>query len=577
MPLTRIQAGSFATGAIQTVDLSSNTTATFATSASVAEFATSLAPKVSSVNVANNAFAVLDDTAVNTGGGYIVVTGTNFAEGVTVLVDTTPAPVITRVNSTTLRVQVPAKVAASYNLFVVNPDGGTGIRVAGVTYSADPNWVTASPLNNQSNSVSFNLNFSATGATSYSVAAGSTLPANTTLLANGYFYGAVTVETQTTYNFNVVATDAELQDSPKTFGLTVTTGPKYYTYTSGTGSYGVSGLNNTILRSSPTQIGAANSWVSLSIVSDRVWAIKPDGTLWAWGENETGSLGIGSGNLVHRSSPVQVGTDTDWSKISGNAGIKTNGTLWRWGDNTHGQIGNLDRLFVYTPQQIGAATDWQSVSNSTSGSLFFAIKTNGTLWTCGYNIVGSLGINSTINRSSPVQVGTDTNWKQVWADSDGGYGEVFAIKTNGTLWGWGYSAYGRALGNGPTGISYRSSPTQVGALTNWSQVSKSIAVKTDGTLWSWGTDRFGSTIVGNQNSPVQAGSGYRSVTRSMTNGAATKTDGTLWVWGFNGNGNLGLNNNTQSVGLTQVGTGNNWIDICETKGYYNDLYAIEYK
>ena len=99
MALTKIQQGSFVPESIQTADFSSNTTTAFATTASVADFALSLAPKVTSVNVANSAFAVLDDTAVNVGGGYIVVTGTNFAEGVTVLVDTTAASAITRINS----------------------------------------------------------------------------------------------------------------------------------------------------------------------------------------------------------------------------------------------------------------------------------------------------------------------------------------------------------------------------------------------------------------------------------------------------------------------------------------------
>ena len=199
----------------------------------VAAFAQSLAPKVLYANVANSAFTVLDDTAVNVGGGYIVVTGTDFVDGATVLIDTTPASAVTYVNSTTLRVQVPTKAAASYNLYVVNPDGGVGIKVSGLTYSTDPTWVTASPLDNQLANTAFGVNLSATSATSYAVAAGSTLPAGTSLLANGYFYGTVSVGSATTYSFNVVATDAENQDSSKTFQVTVTIDPpdSYFNYT----------------------------------------------------------------------------------------------------------------------------------------------------------------------------------------------------------------------------------------------------------------------------------------------------------------------------------------------------------
>jgi len=225
MPLTKIQSGSIEAGAIQTADLSANATIAFASSAT---FANSLTPKVSTVSIANSTFTVLDDTAVNVGGGYIVVTGSNFQDGATVLVDTTTASAVTYVNSTTLRVQVPAKSAATYNLYVVNPDGGTGIRVSGITYSSDPTWVTTSPLTGQVSEVAFSLNLSATEATSYSLAAGSSLPSGTTLASNGYFYGTVTVGATTTYSFDVVASDAENQTSNKTFGVTVVFGEAKY-------------------------------------------------------------------------------------------------------------------------------------------------------------------------------------------------------------------------------------------------------------------------------------------------------------------------------------------------------------
>jgi hypothetical protein len=187
----------------------------------------------------------LDDTAVNVGGGYIVVTGAEFQSGATVLIDTTPASAVTYVNSTTLQVQVPTKSASSYNLYVVNPDGGVGIKVSGITYSSEPTWVTASPLANQAANTAFGVSLSASGATSYSVAAGSTLPAGTTLAANGYFSGTVSIGAETTYSFSVVATDAELQDSSKTFQVTVTVVPSYQIWTWGYNAFGALGQNNT--------------------------------------------------------------------------------------------------------------------------------------------------------------------------------------------------------------------------------------------------------------------------------------------------------------------------------------------
>lgn len=188
---------------------------------SYSEFTENLLPKVGNVSIANSSYTVLNDTAVNVGGGYIVVSGGGFQNGATVLISGTQATSVSYVNSSTLHAQVPAKSAATYNLYVVNPDGGTAIGANKLTYSGSPTWVTDATLTPQTNAASFNVSFSATGATSYSNT--TALPTGTTLLSNGYFYGAVTVETNTTYNFTIRATDDELQDSDKNFSLDILT------------------------------------------------------------------------------------------------------------------------------------------------------------------------------------------------------------------------------------------------------------------------------------------------------------------------------------------------------------------
>lgn len=180
----------------------------------------SLGVKISNVSIANSTYTVLDDTAVNVGGGYIVITGAGFNSGAQVIIGGTNATSVTRVSSTELRAQVPAKSAATYNVYVVNTDGSTGIRVNGLTYSATPTWVTGSTLDNWQVDVADNLTFNATGAVSYSNT--TALPAGTTLLSNGYFYGTVTgIEEETLYSFTIRATDSENQDSDRTFSLTV--------------------------------------------------------------------------------------------------------------------------------------------------------------------------------------------------------------------------------------------------------------------------------------------------------------------------------------------------------------------
>jgi alpha-tubulin suppressor-like RCC1 family protein len=92
------------------------------------------------------------------------------------------------------------------------------------------------------------------------------------------------------------------------------------------------------------------------------------------------------------------------------------------------------------------------------------VKTDGTLWSFGINFYGQLGLSNTVYRSSPVQVGGLTNWKYV----TGGYYHTAAIKTDGTLWCWGYNIFGHL---GLSDQINRSSPVQVGSLTTWKQVT----------------------------------------------------------------------------------------------------------
>jgi alpha-tubulin suppressor-like RCC1 family protein len=228
------------------------------------------------------------------------------------------------------------------------------------------------------------------------------------------------------------------------------------------------GLGNTTNYSSPKQVGSLTAWSQVSCSANTTFVIKTDGTLWSWGSNSSGALGIG--NTTNYSSPKQIGALTTWAYVAakfggGNFGlaIKTDGTLWSWGLNTQGQLGLGNTTAYSSPKQIGALTAWAKPFIGSNES--FATKTDGTLWCWGRNNFGQLALGNNTNYSSPKQLGALTNWLAV---AGGGYTFNAAIKTDGTIWSWGANSTGQlGLGN----ITPYSSPKQVGSLTNWLSIS----------------------------------------------------------------------------------------------------------
>ena len=528
---------------------------------------------ISSVQIADSSYNVLDDTAANTSGGYLVINGTGFTNQCVVIVGTTNATSTTFANTKQLRAQVPGLAAATYPLYVVDSvTGATAIKVNGLTYSSFPAWSTGSTLSNQAANTSFSVNLSASSDSSVTYANTTALPAGTTLAANGLFSGTVTIGAQTTYSFDVKATDAENQDVSRTFSLTVTVIPQTRLWLWGFNNYGQLGTNDRIYKSSPTQIGTETTWNTVAAIDvystdTHVLATKTDGTAWAWGRNTYGQLGIN--NTIHRSSPVQIGSNTNWSIIIPGGlhtlAIKTDGTLWAWGVANDGRLGNLVASGNYksSPTQIGTDTTWSNVA--TSERFAIATKTDNTLWSWGGSAQGQLGRNNTTYASSPVQISGTT-----WSQTGIAVGRRFclAVKTDGTLWGWGNNLFGQ-LGLNNQGV-YRSSPVQVGAGTNWSLVNcgeyTSLATKTDGTLWAFGRNNVGQLGVSDRidrSSPTQVGTGTNwSLVSGGSNAVlAIKTNGTLWTWGEPSAGSTGLNDGVSRSSPTQIGTGTNWSKI----------------
>nr|WP_269456777.1 Ig-like domain-containing protein [Thermanaeromonas toyohensis] len=274
-------------------------------------------------------------------------------------------------------------------------------------------------------------------------------------------------------------------------------------------------------------------------------ALKSDGTVWAWGQNSYGQLG--DGTTTNRYTPVQVQGLSDVVAVAAGGGhslaLKSDGTVWAWGANNYGQLGDGTTANRYTPVQVQGLSGVVAIA-AALGSHSLALKSDGTVWAWGYNYYGQLGDGTTTNRYTPVQVQGLSN---VVAIAAGGSYSL-ALKSDGTVCAWGYNGQGQ-LGDGTTTNRY--TPVQVQNQNLQSSVvaiathgNHSLALKSDGTVWAWGANAYGQLGDGtttNRLTPVQVWnlSGVVAIAGGGNHSLALKSDGTVWAWGYNGAGQLG--------------------------------------
>jgi alpha-tubulin suppressor-like RCC1 family protein len=327
-----------------------------------------------------------------------------------------------------------------------------------------------------------------------------------------------------------------------------------------------------------TTFTGGTNWKQVSNGVSHTAAIKTDGTLWTWGVASNGRLGnaVIAANI---STPVTTfAGGNNWKQVSSGgshtAAVKSDGTLWVWGAGTFVQLGTNSATDRSTPvTTFAGGTNWKQVSAGYWHTA--AIKTDGSLWVWGNGFYGKLGNNSTTNTSTPVTTfAGGTNWKQVsCGGNNSGPGHTAAIKTDGTLWTWGQGVRGQLGDN--TGTTRSTPVTTFAGGTNWKQVSAggihTAAIKTDGTLWTWGYGNQGQlgnavlTGVLGRNTPVTTfagGTNWKQVDGGLSHTAAIKTDGTLWVWGAGTSAQLGNNSATSvSTPVTTFAGGTNWKQV----------------
>jgi alpha-tubulin suppressor-like RCC1 family protein len=258
----------------------------------------------------------------------------------------------------------------------------------------------------------------------------------------------------------------------------------------------------------PAMLGMANdSWAATPRVAaggNHTVALRSDGSLWAWGDNAFGQ--VGDGSVIARNTPVRIGTDITWTAVAAGfyhtVALKADGTLWSWGDDTKGQLGDGSPAASQpAPVRVGTETNWAAVAAGDFHTL--ALKTDGSLWGWGDNTAGQVGDGSVVpnTRSVPVRIGIATDWLAIAA----GGSHSAALKTDHTLWAWGANNAGQ-LGNG-TNIA-AVAPLQIVlpspfVNTDWVAVaagrSHTGGVKADGTLLTWGNNTFGQLGNGTTN------------------------------------------------------------------------------
>ena len=347
----------------------------------------------------------------------------------------------------------------------------------------------------------------------------------------------------------------------------------------GSKAYSQLGNGTTTGRVLPAQVAApiaaapGTSWAGIVTGYRHVLARRSDGTLWGWGDNYYGQLGDASttSRILPVLVPVPTGAaaGTSWSavatKFSSSLALRSDGTLWSWGDNAQGQLGSGTTTArssagpVAAPAGAPAGSTWTAVAMGYSHAL--ALRSDGSLWTWGYNAYGQLGDNSTTSRPLPARVNAPaaaaagTTWTAIAA----GEYHSLGLRSDGTLWAWGFNNYGQ-LGDASTTFSQLPvaviTPGTVGAGTTWTRVVAGVdhtaALRSDGSLWVWGRNdsgQFGNNTIVSQSTPTRetGNSTWSQLSAGRYNTQAVQAGtGLVFGTGFNGFGQLGNGTTTDS-------------------------------
>ncbi|WP_112236813.1 cutinase family protein [Kribbella monticola] len=270
----------------------------------------------------------------------------------------------------------------------------------------------------------------------------------------------------------------------------------------GEGYFGKLGNGSTSDSNVPVQVSNLTGITAIAAGGDSGYALRNDGTVWAWGNGYVGSLGNGS--TADSSVPVQVSGLTGVTAIAGGEAsgyaLRNDDTVWAWGYNAQGQLGDGTAINSTTPVQVSGLTGVTAIASGSMSGTGYAVRDNGTVWAWGGGYNGQLGESSVVNSTVPVQVAGLTGVTAVAIGESTGY----AVRNDGTVWAWGNGSLGR-LGNGSTTDS--SVPVQVAGLTGVTAIAggqaTGYALRNDGRVWMWGNGYYGNPSYAEADVPVQ--------------------------------------------------------------------------
>ena len=284
----------------------------------------------------------------------------------------------------------------------------------------------------------------------------------------------------------------------------------------------------------PVQVSGMSGVVAISTGGYHNAALKDDGTVWAWGTNEDGQLGIGTTiGSRSRSKQVQVRGLSDVVAIAAGCdhslAVKNDGTVWAWGSNDSGQLGDGTTTTRSMPVRVRGLSDVVAIAAGCDHSL--AVKNDGTVWAWGSNESGQLGDGTTTTRSMPVRIRGLSDVKAIASRLV----QSLVVKSDGTVWAWGWGWIGEGSTTGQI-----STPIQFSGLTEIISIGRGsshiVALKDDGTVWTWGNNnkcQLGDGSRADSLAPVHVRglSGVVAIAAARDYTVALKDDGTLWAWG----------------------------------------------